>query len=850
MPDRPLLILPSPGDPLPPPPRTGRGGSPHRLSVERQKERLSPQFKRLQKAFDDRRVRLQAEASGLVPEEVVVLETAGTVDDFIRAVERVPGLEWLTEIESEGIPPDDDFFATVERPKKDVRGCLFMIFSNQQALTQMMSLWKNWESGKTLPHGLGRWKYLFHQLHKIRRWGVKDRLLKTGVLDDWRKRVEAGQEIVPCEIEMWFSQNVNRRRKSRDRVAHLVENMGGQIDDEASIPEIRYHAFLADLPVAQVRPVWEAGEHDIDLIQCQHIQFFRASGQMFTSLTDDFYDQDQSVLSDGRPTGRPVIALFDALPLQAHRRLQGRLVVDDPDGFEFDAPAVQRQHGTAMASLIVHGDLAVDEPPLQRPLYVRPIFRPHEWVNTEVLPDGMLVVDLIHRAVRRMFEEDGNEGPIAPDVAIINLSIGIQDRPFDHAMSPLARLLDWLSWRYKVLFVVSAGNYRYVDLSTIDQEPQTLLRDIQEDVIRAVAADARNRRILSPAEALNALTVASTHEDASVELPPPGWIDPYHSDLPSPFNGQGMGYRRGIKPDVLAVGGRAVVSQSLTEEETREIYSGPRPPGLRVASPGANPGDRGAVRYSRGTSNATALVSRACGMLYDVLDELRMEPRGESIEGIPRAIWLKALVTHGAEWGAAGRLLARILKNDDNSQQFKEYVTRLLGYGAVDIDRVRECTARRVTALGGGKLAQDESHILRFPLPPSLAGKRGSRRLAITLAWFSPVNQQHQGRRRAALAFKPPKGPLHVDRQEAYAHATRRGTLQHEVFEGKRAATFVGGEELEIRVSCRADAGALEDEVPYALAVTLEVAREIGVDIYDEIRAALHAVHVRPDVTA
>ena len=51
-------------------------------------------------------------------------------------------------------------------------------------------------------------------------------------------------------------------------------------------------------------------------------------------------------------------------------------------------------------------------------------------------------------------------------------------------------------------------------------------------------------------------------------------------------------------------------------------------------------------------------------------------------------VWLKVLVVHGAEWGKAGSILTRILKDEDNSRQFKEYVTRLLGYGAVDINRV------------------------------------------------------------------------------------------------------------------------------------------------------------------
>ncbi len=576
---------------------------------------------------------------------------------------------------------------------------------------------------------------------------------------------------------------------------------------------------------------------------------------MSVLLRDEGHEQDQDPLPEDVPSGPPVVALFDGLPLQAHRRLQGRLVVEDPDTFEDGYPAENRRHGTAMASLIVHGDLAKEESPLSRPLYVRPILRPdsRNWKSHgEVVPEGMLVVDLIHRAVRRLFEGDGNEAPVAPHVAIVNLSIGIPDRPFAHSMSPLARLLDWLSWRYKVLFVVSAGNYSgKIELSTSHTAGPSSLDDTEEELIRAVAADARHRRLLSPAEAVNALTVASIHDDASTGLLPPGWEDPYRRGLPSPFNAQGMGYRRGIKPDVLAPGGRVVTRRPLSGGPVLEIYDGgPLPPGQRVASPGTDSGDIGAMRHLQGTSNATALVARACGMLYDVLDELRMEPRGETIEDVPQAVWLKALVTHGSEWGEAGRLLTRVLKKKANSRQFREYITRLLGYGTIDILRVRECTSKRVTALGGGKLRQDESHVLHFPLPPSLAGERGFRRLAITLAWLSPVNQRHQAWRRAALSFDPPRNLLQVDRQQADWRAVRRGTLQHEILEGRKAGAFVEGEDLKIRVSCRADAGALEEEVPYALVVTLEIAKEIGVDIYDEIRAALHAIHVRPDVAS
>ncbi len=56
-------------------------------------------------------MRLQAESHDLVPEDVVVLETVGSVENFIRTVEKIPGLEWLAEVDETEIPPDDDLYS-------------------------------------------------------------------------------------------------------------------------------------------------------------------------------------------------------------------------------------------------------------------------------------------------------------------------------------------------------------------------------------------------------------------------------------------------------------------------------------------------------------------------------------------------------------------------------------------------------------------------------------------------------------------------------------------------------------------------------------------------------------------
>jgi hypothetical protein len=77
---------------------------------------------------------------------------------------------------------------------------------------------------------------------------------------------------------------------------------------------------------------------------------------------------------------------------------------------------------------------------------------------------------------------------------------------------------------------------------------------------------------------------------------------------------------------------------------------------------------------------------------------------------------------------------------------------------------------------------------------------------------------------------------LKVSRVGPDRQTAQRGTLQHDTFEGDSAAAFIDGEDVVVRVSCREDAPGLEGPVPYAIAVTLEVADVIGVDIYTEVR--------------
>ncbi len=264
-------------------------------------------------------------------------------------------------------------------------------------------------------------------------------------------------------------------------------------------------------------------------------------------------------------------------------------------------------------------------------------------------------------------------------------------------------------------------------------------------------------------------------------------------------------------------------------------------PGQRAAAPPMPGGALNATMYCRGTSNAAALASRAASHVFDTVEAIR----GNHPEALPAdrdALVLKALLTHGANWGTWPEALLALRPDLVDQTKKRDFVCRWLGYGPVDLNRVVGCTPERATLLGTGELDDGQAMVFSAPLPPTLAGQAIWRRLTVTLGWFSPINPSHRAYRAAKLWITPPHSTLRVRRlNSANDKAVQRGTLQHEVFEGEDAVAFGDGDTLECKVNCAADAGNLSSRIPFALCLTLEVAPNVGVPLYEEIRQRIAA---------
>ncbi len=721
---------------------------------------------------------------------------------------------------------------------KLISGWLFLSMSNQQAMSNLLSEWNKWPDNiDTLSK---KWVEIFSQLKEIRKWDIHDRLRETGVEKYWKEELEIKKGTtskILFEVELWYRKDSTKRNDIQTKIEQLIESENGSVITKCIIDEISFHAIKAELPPENIERVLSSKY--TKLFKCEDVMFFRPTGQCVADVYPEGVESE--AFQEGEVSGAAILAILDGDPFVYHSLLENRLIVDDPDDFGSAYQAKGRKHCTAMASLVCHGELDAEELPLPRPIYVRPIMKPNpdDFINNpplEHIPKDHFFEDLILRSTRRIFEGEGDEEPVAPEIKIINLSICDPARMFFHQLSSCAKLLDWLSEKYQVLFCISAGNNGAdIDLEKSKAELSQLTdEDITKHTMKILHGNIRNLRLMSPADSVNALSIGAIHTDKSTIYNQGNRVDILPTqELPSPITAHGYGFRNSINPEIYLPGGKQLYDY-ITNNRYKINDIG-MAPGQKVAAAPVNPGERNRGVYIRGTSNSAALASRGAALIYEVLDELRSGANTD-IPDEYMAVVIKSLLVHGASWGNSFNILENCLKTRDNSRLFNRIAARYLGYGIPNIKRVIECTERRATAIGYGSIKKDEKHEFRFPLPPSLSGLNESRRLILTLAWFSPVNAGNRKYRKANLSFDPPGNEVGVTRVNADWRQVKNGTIQHEVLEGSEVVTYQDGNNLKIDVVCREDAHTLDESVHYGLAVTLEVAEDVEIQIYEEIR--------------
>lgn len=844
MAERPLLFFPTPAGVERSKPTAIDKRVLRRPGAGRQKDRIGGRFDALQAALDAGRVALKKDPSAIEPEYtlVFVLRQGISEESFqvvMRYFQKIDGgtSELLFDEDLEDVDPTDDFYFE-GKPDKQLSRKFYCVLSSAKALGELLRLWECYmqEEDCKFPHGASQFKEIFPSLEDIHRWGREERFEETGLRDVWEgDLIATGIETVECNIELFFRGSEKARNEKVALVKAVLENIHAKIEDEVLIEEIAYHNFLVTIPAEKARQAL-AGELS-DLLDCEPIMRMAPVGQVVERDYADEFRQRVAAQYLPTPDEHPVVALLDGVPQANHPLLGQYLVVDDPDELAKTSEVQTRQHGTEMASLIVYGDLSSRFEPVARKIYVRPILEAKYYAPGsygEAAPKGVDFVSLVKGSVERIFKET----EYGETIRVINFSIGIEAAHFYGMMSPLAKLLDLLSWKYRVLFIVSAGNcLGEIELEeALDEWRARPLEERGQVVLRGMAQNRAVRRILAPAESVNALTVGSVYYDHARCSETEQLLLCSNESFPSPYTALGPGMRGAVKPEIVYPGGRVYVREHLAKRQSMLVNSHSFAPGVLAACPGASRDVTDVAAYSRGTSCSCALVSRQAQKCHDALVELFAD-KGRVLPRDFEALLIKTMLVHGSSWAKLGDNVAEALECEGDR---KKEVGKWIGYGWPDIQSARECVKSRATCIGFGEIMPDTGLEFRLPVPIDFHSGTLGRCLTVTLASFTPMNPRSQKYRGYKVWFDIPKDKDFVgDREDAHNDVVQKGAIQHERFSTDKVSLWSEDDEIAIRVSCRKDAGRECEAVPFAIIASFELLNNDKIDVYELVRTKI-----------
>ncbi len=812
------------------PPRRGGGGRAQFTDPDGRARRIDAQFDAAMAAIGDQ-VRISNSIQAADPQLVLVFEALDEQIDLANVAEKL-GIEVLMEAE-DAVLPTDDVQLTSDKPRNPfIASCLHAVCMNQSAFGNLLSLWRAWRDGRELPRGYSPLRDLFAHLKDVRPWGPQDRLQTI----DWDEYFEGRIADRPhaVEIELWYRRTPAARDKSQREVTALVEQSGGQVTAVAVIDQIGYHGLKCEVPTALLRELAAGNFDGVRLVRSADVMYLRITGQSLPIVGPSV--EAPGEINDPPPAGDPILCLLDGVPIENHVLLQDRVIIYDPDDLTQLAAVKERRHGTWTSSIAVWGDRSSNQPPATRPILVRPVLAPSDETadRLEELPAHELVPDLMWRIFRELFDEQAGTPAAAPTIAVVNISVGDPAAPFETVISSWARMLDWLSYEYGVLIVISAGNHGKLTLSPLTSTDLAAAAGIERRQALLDAIDRRQneRRLLAPAEAVNAVAVGAIHDDGSAAVAQGYLVDPAdgHPSI-SPVTATGRGYRRSIKPDLMATGGRVFYVDGANPQEAIAFRGVSRlGPGLKVASPTVNN-----ETHVAGTSFAAAMVSRQAARLHDLVGDITA---GTPMSRRQRAAATKALLVHGTAWPSD-------LAYDPLPPEIA------IGNGVIARDYADGCSSNEAVILYFGSIGAAEEQELLFPLPDGL-NVRETKRIDATLAWLTPVNWRSRQYRCASLSFVEPTGAIpKLGTPAGHPPAvTTRGatTVQHQTWELQKTFASGQGNDMSIRVKCYEQAGGLAGRtVDYAVAVSLWVAPTVNVDVYSQVRNQVAArVAVRP----
>lgn len=566
---------------------------------------------------------------------------------------------------------------------------IVVAFASDPRLTAFLARVGRYSEGTGEDRATAAFEGFFDAVVRIRRYGPQDRLTERA--QTLLETADPADEVT-VDLECWYPGSAEGATAWLDEIQQATEAGGGRVSD-------RYLNAGAGIALVRVQAPRRTVELLAELDAVATIDappepalWWSEAANLGLSDVPSFDPPDAEA---------PLVAVIDSGVRSAHPLLAGA-VHDALPAAGLPSGEDQHGHGTAVASLVLHGEL---EAALARGFLPRP---PLRLLSIRVLNHnnefslGTLWAHELEEAVRLAAQEGAR---------IVNVSIGDASTPFRGPRStPVAAVLDQLARELNLVIVVSAGNVALPDYLTVPSRDHAVTYTAE-----LISNDSTG--ILDPAPAALALTVGALVSKAHTgSLRRKAFGD---VSWPSPFTRTGPGIGGAVKPELVAPGGSVAID--LSTEDLIEVGD--------LACLGADgSGLPGAlISANVGTSFAAPLVSRvAAGVVAEY-------------PGFDSNL-VRALVLQSAEEPEPHFPL-----NDDGVGQRGRSTLRrqLVGFGQPLMDNAIRSKAHRAVLVASDAIELDGVHLYEIPVPDSFFDSGGERGITVALS-YSP---ETRGRR-------------------------------------------------------------------------------------------------------
>ncbi len=449
------------------------------------------------------------------------------------------------------------------------------------------------------------------------------------------------------------------------------------------------------------------------------------------------FDSIQPLQDHAQPIGNePVVAVLDSGVLSGHGLLRG-WIVDEVDFDSGENTVVdQHGHGTQVSGIIVYGDVTQC---IESGVWVPEVLIANAKVlrkdplneNRVIFPEEHRPEAIVEQAIRHFHETLG--------CRVFNLSLGNQaDIYLGGRQFAWAEVLDNLARELNSVIVVSAGNNANPPMPNSVATREEFQAGVRDALLNDPAA-----RLSNPATSAIAITVGSIARSASPRSPDAFAGAP--KGAPAPFSRLGPGYegkptQRAVKPEFVAYGGNfalQAIAGGAPRWVTNDLHLGE--PTTRLNTDGAR-----SLTSVSATSFAAPHVSNAAAWAYRAVEDTM----GVSDANLTRALLGVSSATPpcGDEW-----LL-------DPRREVTWDRLRMVGYGMLNVPRVRYSLANDACLMATDRLDQDHWHLYAVAVPPAFSTGRGKRGISVALAFDPPVRASRREYLSRTMWFEVLKG--------------------------------------------------------------------------------------------